>query len=46
MRLLRALALLLVAAGPLAGQARRPVTSEDYSRFNSVGDPVCREHTA
>jgi dipeptidyl aminopeptidase/acylaminoacyl peptidase len=40
MRLLRALALLLVAAGPLAGQARRPVTSEDYFSFKSVGDPA------
>ena len=40
MRSLRALALLLVAAGPLAGQARRPVTSEDYFTFKSVGDPA------
>src|SRR5438552_6579629 len=33
--------LLLVAVGlPVPGQAQRPITSEDYYTFKSVGDPA------
>ena len=39
MHLLRTLTFLLAAAGPLAAQAR-PVTSDDYFSFKSIGDPA------
>lgn len=39
MRLARAVTLLLTLAAPLAAQARRGVTSDDYFSFNFVGDP-------
>ena len=40
MQLLRSLTLLLALASPLAAQAGRPVTSDDYFSLKSVGDPA------
>jgi dipeptidyl aminopeptidase/acylaminoacyl peptidase len=40
MPLLRSLAFLLAATAPLAAQSTRPVASDDYFSFKSVGDPA------